>query len=78
LIINSDLIRLLTGRQVGIERDYHLPAGRQVNFSHERARDRPSPAGCDAGRILEVALELFNEQGYDKTSLREIAERLPA
>jgi AcrR family transcriptional regulator len=27
-------------------------------------------------RILEVALELFNEQGYDKTSLREIAERL--
>jgi AcrR family transcriptional regulator len=27
-------------------------------------------------RILEVALELFNTQGYDKTSLREIAERL--
>jgi AcrR family transcriptional regulator len=27
-------------------------------------------------RILDVALELFNEQGYDKTSLREIAERL--
>jgi AcrR family transcriptional regulator len=27
-------------------------------------------------RILEVALTLFNEQGYDKTSLREIAERL--
>jgi AcrR family transcriptional regulator len=26
--------------------------------------------------ILDVALELFNEQGYDKTSLREIAERL--
>jgi AcrR family transcriptional regulator len=27
-------------------------------------------------RILDIALELFNEQGYDKTSLREIAERL--
>ncbi len=28
------------------------------------------------GRIQEVALELFAEQGYEKTSLREIAERL--
>ena len=27
-------------------------------------------------RILDIALELFIEQGYDKTSLREIAERL--
>ena len=27
-------------------------------------------------RILDTALELFNEEGYDKTSLREIAERL--
>ena len=27
-------------------------------------------------KIQEVALELFAEQGYDKTSLREIAERL--
>lgn len=27
-------------------------------------------------RICEVALELFTEQGYDATSLREIAERL--
>ena len=34
------------------------------------------PRGATRERILEVALELFNEQGYDKTSLREIAERL--
>jgi AcrR family transcriptional regulator len=27
-------------------------------------------------RIIQVAFELFSEQGYDKTSLREIAERL--
>jgi AcrR family transcriptional regulator len=33
-------------------------------------------AGDTRERIVEVALELFNEQGYDKTSLREIAERL--
>lgn len=35
-----------------------------------------SRAGETRERIVEVALELFNEQGYDKTSLREIAERL--
>ena len=27
-------------------------------------------------RIQRVALELFTEQGYEKTSLREVAERL--
>jgi len=27
-------------------------------------------------RILDIALELFTEQGYEKTSLRQIAERL--
>ncbi|MGW5307478.1 helix-turn-helix domain-containing protein, partial [Streptomyces griseoluteus] len=27
-------------------------------------------------RIQDVALELFAEQGYEKTSLREIAEHL--
>lgn len=34
------------------------------------------PRGSTRERILDVALDLFNEQGYDKASLREIAERL--
>ncbi len=34
------------------------------------------PRGFTRERILDIALELFNEQGYDKTSLREIAEKL--
>src|SRR5580704_5068273 len=34
------------------------------------------PRGSTRARILDVALDLFNEQGYDKTSLREIAARL--
>jgi len=45
--------------------------------------DESASAGHDArhrsdtrARIQQVALELFAEQGYDKTSLREIAERL--
>jgi AcrR family transcriptional regulator len=34
------------------------------------------PSGATRRRILDVALELFVEQGYDRTSLREIAECL--
>jgi AcrR family transcriptional regulator len=34
------------------------------------------PRGEMREQILDVALELFSEQGYDNTSLREIAERL--
>ena len=40
------------------------------------AQDEVTPRSDTRARIQEVALELFAEQGYDKTSLREIAERL--
>ena len=48
------------------------------------ARESTTTAGRTAGapapstreRILDIALELFVDQGYDKTSLRDIAERL--
>jgi AcrR family transcriptional regulator len=36
----------------------------------------PEPDATTAGRILDVALELFTERGYEGTSLREVAERL--
>ncbi|HEY1687527.1 MAG TPA: TetR/AcrR family transcriptional regulator [Solirubrobacteraceae bacterium] len=40
------------------------------------ANGRTATEGSTKERILDIALHLFNEQGYDKTSLREIAERL--
>jgi AcrR family transcriptional regulator len=51
---------------------------------HERVVIMSAPGASTAderrtdtrSQIREVALELFAEQGYDKTSLREIAERL--
>jgi AcrR family transcriptional regulator len=43
-----------------------------------RGRQAPGdqPGSSTRERILDIALELFTEQGYDKTSLRDIAERL--
>ncbi|MFC9331131.1 TetR/AcrR family transcriptional regulator [Kitasatospora sp. NPDC057015] len=35
-----------------------------------------SPRSDTRERIIRVALELFSEQGYEQTSLREIADRL--
>jgi AcrR family transcriptional regulator len=38
--------------------------------------DETTPEQTTRDRILDVALDLFVEKGYDKTSLREIAERM--
>ena len=41
--------------------------------------DQPGSGQADAStreRILDVALDLFTDQGFDATSMREIAERL--
>ena len=52
----------------------HAPVSRtrQRDDAHRDSRGR----GDTRTRIQQVALELFAEQGYDKTSLREIAGRL--
>jgi len=36
----------------------------------------PSDGAGTRERILDISLELFTTQGYEKTSLREIAEQL--
>jgi AcrR family transcriptional regulator len=43
---------------------------------HDTAHHEGRRHGDTRARIQQVALELFAEQGYEKTSLREIAERL--
>jgi AcrR family transcriptional regulator len=47
-----------------------------MSESSDTAPRQRRPRGETREQILDVALELFNEQGYDKTSLREIADRL--
>jgi AcrR family transcriptional regulator len=60
------------GSGAGTGRDAAGESGEVVGRG--RARHRPSPD--TRARIQEVALELFAAQGYDKTSLREISDRL--
>jgi AcrR family transcriptional regulator len=49
--------------------------GKQYGEGHHAPHEVRARSDTRA-RIQQVALELFAEQGYDKTSLREIAERL--
>jgi AcrR family transcriptional regulator len=42
----------------------------------EKAAGHEPDRGDTRSRLRQLALELFAEQGYEKTSLREIAERL--
>jgi AcrR family transcriptional regulator len=63
----------------------HDPAAAHENPAHNGTAPGPPAQGEPAhggrrsdtrARIQQVALELFAEQGYERTSLREIAERL--
>jgi AcrR family transcriptional regulator len=47
-----------------------------ANTRERPVQDRSNPNGSTRERILDIALELFTEQGYEATSLRDIAERL--
>ncbi|HUA95009.1 MAG TPA: helix-turn-helix domain-containing protein, partial [Acidimicrobiales bacterium] len=81
-----------SGRGRANEQAARPPRVTRSDPSHVRSRPRkpaapaakPSKEGIDPAvgeggtreRILDVALDLFIEKGFDKTSLREIAERL--
>jgi len=54
---------------------------RTVDDDHVRRARQPRgqggrPRGSTRERILDVSLDLFTENGYDKTSLREVADAL--
>src|ERR1700692_1462827 len=61
----------LTGRQVKMA--VPAPPRRCETDMHDTGS---TPRTDTRSRVQKVALELFAEQGYEKTSLREIAERL--
>jgi AcrR family transcriptional regulator len=60
--------------------DGHTPDGQNGRTRDEQPSSRADAAGQSGPstreRILDIALELFTDQGYDKTSLRDIAEQL--
>src|SRR6266540_2294512 len=59
------------------EMSQDAPHTRVLRGRHRIGAEDAAADGLTArARIQEVALSLFIEEGYDKTSLREIAERL--
>lgn len=48
----------------------------EQRVSQQRERECDGDGASTRERILDVALELFVEKGYEKTSLRDIAEQL--
>src|SRR6516165_681020 len=64
---SSSKIPVNTGRREGHDTSMDADVLREGHGSRR---------GDTRARIQQVALELFAEQGYDATSLREIAERL--
>jgi len=67
--------------QIAPPADEDLPATDRVEHGPGNEPQRDSPAAEPTAvntreRILDVALDLFTEQGFDGTSLRQIAEQL--
>ena len=58
----------LSSKMMAMPRRSAAPAGRRLAGTADEGDTRE--------RILDVALDLFIEQGYDKTTLRQIAEPL--
>ena len=59
--------------------DAALAAASAPDPDDQPSRDQPSGGQAGAStrdRILDVALDLFTDQGFDATSMRQIAERL--
>ncbi|HEX3981907.1 MAG TPA: helix-turn-helix domain-containing protein, partial [Acidimicrobiales bacterium] len=57
-----------------VQTEANVEVGAEDGAARTRA-PRGEP-GDTRERILDIALELFTTQGYDKTSLRQIAEQL--
>jgi AcrR family transcriptional regulator len=68
------LIEAVTEPGPGVDIDEPAESATTETAETETAETESAPTTRD--RILDVALELFTTQGFDGTSLREIAERL--
>lgn len=54
-----------------------VPEAKEAGHIPTKRENANTPSGGDTReRILDVALQLFTEQGYDGTSIREITEKL--
>jgi AcrR family transcriptional regulator len=65
---------LASGESARVDIEHGHGPGHDHGTGHDPHHD--ARRSDTRARIQKVALELFAEQGYDKTSLREIAERL--
>ena len=51
-------------------------ANRVVDYLEERNRPKRGRPGHDLGAVLAAAVRLFNERGYEATSMDDVAKRL--
>ncbi|GAA3351958.1 TetR/AcrR family transcriptional regulator [Amorphoplanes nipponensis] len=58
------------------ETDPAARAERVVDYLEERNRPKRGRPGHDLGAVLAAAVRLFNERGYEATSMDDVAKRL--